>query len=581
MGSNASLKRISKAPLLFEALYTAGHKPFDLAIERLIVLLRFCLALFCLADLPAGPEPQLYDRSVFESILVAYTIFGLIVASFPTIARLRTGWQLPVHLIDIGVISYLIYFFPNLSSSFFILYVFVLLSATFRWNWYGAVWTTFTIFALQMLLYFTNRITSEFFVHSAFLFIMGGVFAFFGVGRERSAKRLDQIASWPKISAQVYSGTDDHWLTSSLAHMAATLQVPRILIVWEIVTEPFLFTTFFAERKCQHDRVAAGTFGNLVPVELQDVVFASSDEKLKGYFTATGPNNSVDQVVDKTLQTKYKISGVCSAPFSSDNCKGRLFLLDRPDWGQEDLSLAEIVAAHLCNEIEYYAMWTQLEETAANRERMRLFRDLHDGTLQSLAAAALRLKIIADHSDEKSRSEIDNIRRLILGEQRRIRAFAERRHSLSSEQPVKVRNIIQRIKKLESQWNCLIRLSVTPQDAILPNEIVHQIQFLVAEAVANAVQHGEASDIDIAIEWVKDEVKLRIVDDGHGLPDILGSYSQAQLANLGIGPQSILKRITDLRGTISLISSRQGVELFIAIGCGNNAFSKNKDHALA
>jgi signal transduction histidine kinase len=411
---------------------------------------------------------------------------------------------------------------------------------------------------------------------------MGGVFAFFGVGRERSANRLNQIASWPKTSAQVYAETDDHWLTSSLAHIAATLQVPRILIVWEIVSEPYLFTIFFAEGKCKHDRVAAGTFDNLVPVELQDVVFASTDVKLKEYFTATGPNDSADQVVDKTLQTKYNISSACSAPFSSDNCKGRLFLLDRPDWGQEDLSLAEIVTAHLGNEIEYYAIWTQLEETAANRERMRLFRDLHDGTLQSLTAAALQLKMIADHSDEKSRGKIDHIRRLILGEQRRIRAFVDERHFLSSEQPVKVRNIIQRkIKNLESQWNCLIRLSVTPQDAILPNEIVHQIEFLIAEAVANAVQHGEASSIDIAIEWAAGEVKLRIVDEGHGLPGILGSYSLAQLANLGIGPQSILKRITNLRGTILLISSRNGVELFITIACDNNAHSKNKDHALA
>ena len=160
MHFNASLKPISKTPLLFETLYAAGHKPFDLAIERLIALLRFCLALFCLADLPTGPEPQLYDRSIFESILVAYTIFSLIVASLPTIARLRTGWQLPVHLIDIGVISYLVYFFPNLSSSFFILYVFVLLSATFRWNWQGAILTTFAIFVLQVVLYLTNRITA-------------------------------------------------------------------------------------------------------------------------------------------------------------------------------------------------------------------------------------------------------------------------------------------------------------------------------------------------------------------------------------------------------------------------------------
>src|SRR3974377_1354407 len=119
MRFNASLKPISQTPLLFETLYAAGHKPFDWAIERLITLLRFCLALFCLADLPAGPEPQLYDRSAFETILVAYTIFSLIVASLPTIARLRPGWQLPVHLIDIGVISYLMYFFPTFSSFFF------------------------------------------------------------------------------------------------------------------------------------------------------------------------------------------------------------------------------------------------------------------------------------------------------------------------------------------------------------------------------------------------------------------------------------------------------------------------------
>ena len=61
-------------------------------------------------------------------------------------------------------------------------------------------------------------------------------------------------------------------------------------------------------------------------------------------------------------------------------------------------------------------------------------------------------------------------------------------------------------------------MSITPQDATLSNEIVHQIEFLVAEAVANAVQHGEASDVDVAIERAAAEVKLRIVDDGHGLP---------------------------------------------------------------
>ena len=48
---------------LFDALYAAGHKPFDLAIERLIVLLRISLTVFCLVEFTAAPGPQYFDRS--------------------------------------------------------------------------------------------------------------------------------------------------------------------------------------------------------------------------------------------------------------------------------------------------------------------------------------------------------------------------------------------------------------------------------------------------------------------------------------------------------------------------------------
>src|SRR5450759_2451725 len=150
------LKRISKMSQMLDALYAVGHKPFDLALERLIALLRVSLTLFCLIDFATAPGPQLFERSVFESILVAYTVFGLIVAWMPIIGRLRTGWQLPVHLIDIGVISILMYILQNRSSTFLVLYVFILLSATFRWNWRGAIWTTVFVFTLQVILVLTN-----------------------------------------------------------------------------------------------------------------------------------------------------------------------------------------------------------------------------------------------------------------------------------------------------------------------------------------------------------------------------------------------------------------------------------------
>jgi signal transduction histidine kinase len=578
--------RISKVPEIFDALYAAGHKPFDLAIERLVAILRVVLAFVCLVDFAKSPGPEHFDRPLFGLILVAYAVFGIIVAWLPTMGRLRTGWQLPVHLIDIGVVSALMYSLQRESNAFFIvLYVFILMSATFRWNSRGAILTTALVFGLQILFLLTHDIvTNDFIIQSTFLLIIGGMFAFFGVGRERSAERLNQIAAWPTIKAQSYIQTDNPWLNTSLAHIANVLEVPRILVVWELTQEPYTFTTLFADGKCEQERRPADHVGNVVSTELEGSTFASDSVESKEYFILSGPKHSTDQIIDMALQTKFKISSVCSTPFAGENCKGRLFFLDRSNWGHDDLVLAEVAASRLRLEIEHYAVCVRLEETAASRERIRLMRDLHDGSLQSLAAAALQLKTIASQSEGRTQDQIDSVRRLILDEQRRIRAFVDGRAAALPREPVALREILQHeIEKIRQQWGCrLIVKSLTPQEATVPRDIVHQIEFLLAEAVANAVQHGNASKVILTIERASDQLHLRIADNGHGLPGTLGTYSQSELLNLDIGPQSISKRIAELRGKLSLSSSRYGVELIIelpAIGEAAGAVS-DKAHAL-
>src|SRR5262245_28805983 len=93
----------------FSAIYAAGHKSFDLQIERLIALLRIVLTTFCFTvflTLP-GLQPQITER--FGLILVTYALFGLGVALLPFVGKYQTGWQLPVHLIDVGVVSIFTY----------------------------------------------------------------------------------------------------------------------------------------------------------------------------------------------------------------------------------------------------------------------------------------------------------------------------------------------------------------------------------------------------------------------------------------------------------------------------------------
>src|ERR1039457_1004539 len=107
-------------PQLFDSLYEAAHKHFDLPIERLVALLRVALTSFCLIALATAPERQLLHPQIFELILAAYILFGLAVVVLAIAGTFRTGWQLPVHLIDIAVISILMYFLQLLSTTFVI-----------------------------------------------------------------------------------------------------------------------------------------------------------------------------------------------------------------------------------------------------------------------------------------------------------------------------------------------------------------------------------------------------------------------------------------------------------------------------
>ena len=103
----------------------------------------------------------------------------------------------------------------------------------------------------------------QFIIEWSFILIVGGVFVFFGVSRERSTERLTQIADWPNNRLQSYTNIDDHWLDASLTHIATVFEAPRVLVLWEIAQEPYCFSALFADGKCQHDRTTAGALAIL------------------------------------------------------------------------------------------------------------------------------------------------------------------------------------------------------------------------------------------------------------------------------------------------------------------------------
>ena len=137
--------------------------------------------------------------------------------------------------------------------------------------------------------------------------------------------------------------------------------------------------------------------------------------------------------------------------------------------------------------------------------------------------------------------------------------------------------IKQEIERIERRWGCHVLLSVTPQDAVLPVEIMRQIELLLAEAAANAVQHGKASRIRITVEQDSNTVRLRdrrqwlwiVRRNGH-------LHVRANWRLAVIGPQSICKRVAELGGALTLSTSDKGVELDIELPASRPNGTKNQ-----
>src|SRR5207247_1245398 len=287
-----------------------------------------------------------------------------------------------------------------------------------------------------------------------------------------------------------------------LAHSAIVLGAPRILVIWEEAEEPYVNLISWREGTYQETRRAPGTFGDLVDPALIGISFLTGDAGSEFVLLPNGPMKFSGPVIDPGLRTEFAIQGVASAPFVATICTGRVFLLDRSDWNDDDLLLTEIIAARIGGELDREVARRRNEEAIASQERMRLTRDLHDGVLQSLTAASLQLNLVNVALEQDRQSRLDLVKPLLSKEQRRIRQFVDEVFPKpSAEKSTSLGRHLQRqLEETARYWNCKTSLSVAPSDAKIPAALADQLSLVLAEAVANAARHGEASNIHVVVE---------------------------------------------------------------------------------
>jgi signal transduction histidine kinase len=195
---------------------------------------------------------------------------------------------------------------------------------------------------------------------------------------------------------------------------------------------------------------------------------------------------------------------------------------------------------------------------AAETERRRLERNLHDGTQQRLVSISMALGLAESKldADPQAAGQILEEARQALGTVlQELREFSQGIHP-----PVLTeRGLGAALKELVFLAPMSIELDV-PDDERLPEPIESTAYYVVAEALANAAKYASASTVLVTVERRNGSAIIEVADDGVGGADPAS----------GSGLRGLSDRVEALGGTLAVESAPGlGTRLRAEIPCGS------------
>ena len=185
---------------------------------------------------------------------------------------------------------------------------------------------------------------------------------------------------------------------------------------------------------------------------------------------------------------------------------------------------------------------------AADAERRRIERDLHDGAQQRLVSLAMNLGM----ARERFESEPEPVREaLAAAHDEAMLALTELREFIRGLHPAVLsdRGLDAALSGLAARAPLPVRLRVdVPAPASPGVEAV--AYFIVSEAITNVVKHAAATRADVTVNRAGDVLRLTVTDDGRG--------GAVPAAGDGTGLRGLVQRAAAVDGTLSIDSPPGG-----------------------
>ena len=157
-------------------------------------------------------------------------------------------------------------------------------------------------------------------------------------------------------------------------------------------------------------------------------------------------------------------------------------------------------------------------------ERERIARELHDTLLQGVQGLILRFQAVADRvsPSQEIRPLMDDAldradAMMVEGRQRVHNLRIPRTYDRLDE---KLHDLGEHMAK---NTNVAFSLTIEGREYPLHTEVRDEAEAIAAEAIRNAFRHADAQNIEVVVLYQISQFRIRIRDDGKGMPDEIAS----------------------------------------------------------
>jgi signal transduction histidine kinase len=552
--------------------------PSQVRIETLVARGRLTLALFALLaiflQLPGLPGTPALTTFALGFLAYACILTGLLRTRFGGSPHFPGA----THALDLTAYAGYVWLLGGSALPVLAWFLFVLVAATLRWGWRGALTTGSVGVAVHVVLGAESSSLRgggaqplQFIMIALLMGVMTIFVGLVGAYEDWRGMQLAKLASW--------AGPNPDQPTTlpaeMLAHTSEVLEAPRTLLIWEEVDEPWTEVAIWDEGRIEQTREPPGSLGDVVVDRLTGASFFCRDVAASRPVTFIRSPRGVETwqgvPIDARLRDRFNIRAVAAWPLRGDTFRGWLFCLDRPAFSLQDVAVGDVVADLASARLSQAYLVQKLRETVVTTERVRLARDLHDGVLQTLTGAALQLQAARRNlplDPLAAEERLSQVQRIIAAGQNDLRFFINQlgpQRAAETSGPVDLRGRVHELAdRIRRQWGVPVTVATEPELLAIPDLLVSDLFLLIHEALVNAARHARASAIQLAILREAHQISIAVADDGQGFP-FSGKYTLADLAREQIGPRTLRERVLSLGGTMQLETGDGGSRVRLTV----------------